>query len=791
MQLSQSKSDAILVGDIQNNKVGIDRSNIDFITTLLSTNLYSKPIQSFLRETVANGWDSQVEAGTTDTPLLIRITTNKEGGVDIAVRDYGTGLSPERFDTIYRNIGSSTKRESNDYIGCMGIGRFSALACSDIVKIKSFYEGKCYSYLMYKDGRSICIDKTSELEGYYENGVEVCVSIPYSKDNEEYIQEGINALAYFEGVYVHDEVFGTEGTFNNRKIHDFKAFRTCNMFTNEYYGMSDVHVLMGNVLYPVDKSMVTPIFGNNPPAMALRCNIGDLEITPNRENLIYNGKTKDAINSKLKEALAECVELARQQVSQDWPTVNKWYEYMKNTDCIINVFDFGTDSKVYWKVTKMDLFREYKLHEGQTIRGKAIPKNFMEYVKRFKNMSIPERMVTYKFRNDQFQITHIGRQEIYNLENYIEDQSIYCLDAPLTPIAKKYFREVVRKDDNSWRAVLFLNLKDMRGVFINMMRSYILYVGANPNSKRVTPYSKEAVRLIWDDWKEQYFKIPSYNNSDVPQDFKDANKPAPKQRGAARKCVVYTLVEGETYNYTLGANNIKRDSNKYDSQKVGKFKGTVVYDEKGSDDLTDLYLLMKQCAPNAFNKHLFVEVAPSNIPVIQANKNCVSLAGFIYQNNRVLSKILTAYHIVNTMKVPDTRLLSYGSKVDKSPVNPMWEAIIKIREIHKTIRNFPSISHRPGIYALHLYEIYRDRGWLDYEMITDAERTIPYLLMDYKIQKLKENNTTVNEIFTALYLLQNGTCKGDVKTIQGLRNILTKLKLDESTKNSLKLGSDS
>lgn len=120
MKILQYEShDADYIGNIEENRVGIDRENIDFITTLLTSNLYSNPLESFLRETIANAYDSHIEANSNEYILLV-ITKIGYNKYNLSVRDYGVGLSRERFDHIYKNIGSSTKRESNDYIGAFG-----------------------------------------------------------------------------------------------------------------------------------------------------------------------------------------------------------------------------------------------------------------------------------------------------------------------------------------------------------------------------------------------------------------------------------------------------------------------------------------------------------------------------------------------------------------------------------------------------------------------------------------------------------------------------------------------
>lgn len=117
---NQNYSEAEYIGEVKENRVDIDRNNIDFITTLLTSNLYSKPFQSFLRETVSNAWDAHIEAGTEDQYIILLLNYISYNKTEVSIRDYGTGISPERFDEIYRFIGSSTKRETNDYIGGFG-----------------------------------------------------------------------------------------------------------------------------------------------------------------------------------------------------------------------------------------------------------------------------------------------------------------------------------------------------------------------------------------------------------------------------------------------------------------------------------------------------------------------------------------------------------------------------------------------------------------------------------------------------------------------------------------------
>ena len=144
-----------VLGDVTKIETSIDVKNLDFITTLLSSNLYSNPEQSFIREIVSNAWDSHLEAGTTDTPILINY--NSDNGI-LTIRDYGTGLDYDKFIELYCSIGNSSKRGSNEYIGGFGIGRYSSLAVSNNVEIISYYNSKKYVYILSKTGNTINTD---------------------------------------------------------------------------------------------------------------------------------------------------------------------------------------------------------------------------------------------------------------------------------------------------------------------------------------------------------------------------------------------------------------------------------------------------------------------------------------------------------------------------------------------------------------------------------------------------------------------------------------------------------
>ena len=353
MIIENQTPDIQVLGNIQEFKTSIDPRNLEFITTLLSSNLYSNPEGSFLREIISNAWDSHIEAGNTAEPIIVKVDAHLDRESSITVRDYGTGLSPERFQTIFCNIGSSTKRESNDYTGGFGIGRFSCLACSDVVYITSYYEGKKYDYVMSKSGNTIVTHLLLTSNTKEKNGVSVTISgLSYIL---RYLHELCN-LVFFRNVYVSldisDEVHG-KWEYNK----EVKSFNEANVRYYTNFAVSDYDpvnynykVLLGNVLYKLDETKLcqesqTKVEQILQSGIFPKFNIGELEITPNREALIYTSTTIKKLEQRIDAVYEEIKALILSQDCDACDCKNTYEVYMKSnyvsyvlklmTDCTV------------------------------------------------------------------------------------------------------------------------------------------------------------------------------------------------------------------------------------------------------------------------------------------------------------------------------------------------------------------------------------------------------------------------------------------------------------------------
>lgn len=162
-------------------KMSIDDSAKAHLMEVL-TKIYADPELAIIREYATNALDSHVEAGET---RAIEVTLPTQLAPFLTIRDYGIGLDADGIRDIYSRYGTSTKRESNEAVGMLGIGCKSALAYTDQFTLTGFKDGFRTEVLISRDedgaGSMTIVDEGLD-ESYLGNGVKV--QIPVKREND-------------------------------------------------------------------------------------------------------------------------------------------------------------------------------------------------------------------------------------------------------------------------------------------------------------------------------------------------------------------------------------------------------------------------------------------------------------------------------------------------------------------------------------------------------------------------------------------------------------------------------
>lgn len=472
MIINADKGNIKVLGDIREFKTSIDPKNLELITTLLSSNLYSDPEQSFIREIVSNAWDSHVEAGTTDTPVIIRFKRDANSW-EVTIRDFGTGLSPERFQEVYCNIGSSTKRESNEFIGGFGIGKYSSLACTNTVYITSYYEGTAFLYVMVKSGNTITTNLIMEKPTEEKNGVEVTIkNIP----NIDLYRKALKYIVFFPNVYVD----GIDNKVNSTKLKRFNNFAVASESI-------DTKILLGNVLYPCNTrllSIASKDFLNNieSSGIVIKFNVGEISITPNRESIIYSSDTISKIEDRIRAAKAELDTMISSKFNKDYDNLYEYYRVTTNKICYNPLDDSYSPIRGYSYYGEKG-YCSIVDSSTLTFKGSTVLRDCKNFLSSFFGMKLPN----FKglFYNNRFYQNKVP----YNAQDRteMEEASIIMIESPrLTAVAKSWLQEnydrytIITSFDKAQFAsyieanIINLKFSPYKDILIDYMYDYIM-----------------------------------------------------------------------------------------------------------------------------------------------------------------------------------------------------------------------------------------------------------------------------------------------------------------------------
>lgn len=118
---SQSQRDVKIEGNQETVKMAVSKNTgVEAHIVKILTENYKDPIGSHIRESISNHWDSHVEAGKENNPILVKLFKNNIGNIVFESSDEGLGMSEEEFYKYYMNIGESSKQNKPNLIGGFG-----------------------------------------------------------------------------------------------------------------------------------------------------------------------------------------------------------------------------------------------------------------------------------------------------------------------------------------------------------------------------------------------------------------------------------------------------------------------------------------------------------------------------------------------------------------------------------------------------------------------------------------------------------------------------------------------
>lgn len=282
---------------LEGERVGmtIDTDALAHIMSVL-TDLYSDPELAVIREYSTNAFDAHIEAGITRP---IEVTLPSPLALFFKVRDFGYGLDADDIRDIYSRYGTSTKRNSDDVVGMLGLGCKSALSYTDQFTLRGIKNSVCTQVSVSRDedgsGSMTILDQYPTEE---ESGVEIIVPVKrvnnFSNKAEKFFRfwQTNTVLVngeqpkHIDGMWIADDLLLTQEVDKS-------------------------YVVMGNVAYPFNEAQF-----NRWHTVAF-VPIGAVSFTPSREALQMNAQTKntlvyvqDRMNKEKETAIARLIDEA-------------------------------------------------------------------------------------------------------------------------------------------------------------------------------------------------------------------------------------------------------------------------------------------------------------------------------------------------------------------------------------------------------------------------------------------------------------------------------------------------
>ena len=303
------------------------------------SSLYSDKPLAIVRELGCNGMDSHVASGQPNRPIHVHIPNTLEPW--LTIQDFGTGISHQDIYKIYTEYFNSTKTNTNEQVGMLGLGSKSPFCYTDNFTITSIHGGVKRIYNAYFNQAGVpTISLASQEKTNDHNGVAIQIPVKQS-DLSDFSTAVEKAFRFFD---VKPDITGGEIKWLNKA--DFEG-----TFWKSFTNLNQSFAIMGGVAYPIDTYKVANEHYDivRKAGLVIHFNIGELDVTPSREALMYHDWVLKAINDKIDLVKKDFVKIVENTITNS----DNLLDAMKALYMLKDKWSFLNSSmingKVHWK----------------------------------------------------------------------------------------------------------------------------------------------------------------------------------------------------------------------------------------------------------------------------------------------------------------------------------------------------------------------------------------------------------------------------------------------------------
>ena len=640
---------------------------------ILSSGLYANKIRAIIRELSCNAVDSHMAAGKQDTPFDVHLPNDLEPW--FSIRDYGTGLTHDQVTSIYTTYFESTKTDSNDYIGALGLGSKSPFSYTDNFTVTAIKDGKkgIYTAFINEQGvPSIALMMTEETTD--PSGVEIKFSVNERYDFSKFRDEARTVYTYFalrpvvtgyKDFQFQDVTYDTKDIIPG--VHSYK---------HNHRSVA----IMGNIAYPIDVPNSDKVLGDLRSLLGcgleLHFAIGELDFQASREGLSYIPTTIEAIKRKLvalNSALTTVLAAEADAIANLWERAIFLRGKKDSGLWHAAVTKYVTDTKL---VTVDTSTNNWSFFAKNKITVDVLAKKYNISVTAFSHSGASTTVTNSKPGHDSVKKADGTGYDIINFWNFEIDRGarfvLNDLNIGATERAKFHWKNTPKAKDEATTQMVYVLAKFDKTKPMNT-KSFFAAIHNPPTAWNI-------------------------NASQLQEKARVS--------GSLRNVTILELQERGTGGYYRSKEMVWRDAGKADSFSTTDthyylpMSGFNVDSKLGhSFNVKTFYNDLKECGVDSLKKHIY-GVRKGDIEFIKTQKNWINIEDFVAQELSKIDNKLTMSLVLQA--VDNYNLCQYNSNIVyhvEATDSPYLKLVMQFKGYEKIRYSEQSLKNLCRLYA--------------------------------------------------------------------------------------------